>query len=99
MTNSNFDPAWMISVIKEAAASDSFLQKHPSLTELLVRELPRCITLSTKVNGKNVNFQFVGREAWQFKKSINILGAEADFYIDIMQDDSIGAIEVWYRSE
>ena len=92
-----FDVSWTIELIKKAVMTDSFLQKKPELSELLLRELPKCKLVSSDSNEKIVSFKFVSDQAWHFKKSINISGDEADLYIDLMQDDSIGGIEIRYR--
>ena len=95
--NKTFNLEWTQNLIKQAALTDGFLQRKPELVELLLRELTKCNVLSFDSNEKIVSFKFVGPEAWHFKKSVNISGEEADLFIDLMQNDSIGSIEIRYR--
>lgn len=102
-----FDPSWMIDVIKQSAVGDSYLQKHPEVIKFLVDNLPKCQVHNVRLNpdyDSNVNFYFVDPtnpnqpgSAWKFKDNVTIYGSAADLIIDILDGDRLGSVEVWYH--
>lgn len=95
--NKSFDLEWTTNLISKSAKEDSFLQRKPELLDLLLRELPKCKVVQSEATDKILSFRFVNGEDWHFKKSINISSEEADLFIDLMQNESIGSIEIRFR--
>lgn len=104
-----FDPLWMIEVIEKALGVAPSIEEHPEIISFLKVELLKCKLLHTKLNAdgyeNNVNFYFIDSKkpnqpgsAWQFKNNIKIFHGTADLTFDIMKNDSIGAVEVWYHT-
>lgn len=129
-TNFKFDPAWLLQVIEETAAIDTYFKfdtgwlfqeieetvsidiYHQSQLEnitFLREKIPNCKLLDIEKNGdfeNNIYLLFVDSKnpnllgsKWQFKMNIKIEAVGADLIFDILADDRIGGVEIWFHPE
>lgn len=109
-TNSKFDPSLLLQIIEETVAIDTILQRQTEIISILKAKIPLCKLLYIRQNEdgfeNNINLFFVdpinanqpGSE-WQYKTGINIEAIGADLHIDILTDDRIGGVEIWFHPD
>jgi len=109
-TNFKFDPAWLLQVIEETVAIDTYLQGQPEKVTFLKTKIPNCQLLYIRQNEdgfeNNINLIFVDSinanqpgSDWQYKTSIKIEAVGADLHFEILTDDRIGEVEIWFHPE
>jgi len=109
-TNFKFDPAWLLQVIEEAAAIDTYYQSQLENITFLKAKIPNCKLLYIRENEdgfeNNINLIFVDPinanqpgSDWQYKTGIRIEAVGADLHFSILTDDRIGDVEIWFHPD